>query len=357
MKTFKEKLIPFALGCLLSAAAMGLWGYLNIHSLQTENKQLQKQVKKHVWREENLNKAQASLKAELEWLKEKKATEYDQTIGALMQAKDNAPIEALYELGVKALQEKDYPRAYYALAQVQAVNPKFKEQQKFYPQAKKAYESHQQKQLEDTLKTTYAQAYDQQLNGQFAQAKTNYQRVLALKANYKDAQKRLNMVSQYLAVREQNREFEQKKQWLEASYKLGINAQLQGRFAQAKEAYAAIVNYAPRYKDAAQRLKVVQARLPKTSPLSLSANQNVNCYEIGVAFGKCAKLGADVTTCGKTDVSRIPPACKDNPDFAKGLKMALSSGRSGGANGDNGGEGEPSASDLLKGLPSLLSNL
>ncbi len=357
MNTFKEKLIPFALGCLLSAAAMGFWGYLNIHSLQTENKQLQKQVKKLVWREENLNKAQASLTAELAWLKEKKATEYDQTIGALMQAKDNAPIEALYELGVKALQEKDYPRAYYALAQVEAVNPKFEEQQKYYPQAKKAYANHQQKQLEDTLKMTYAQAYDQQLNGQFAQAKTNYQRVLALKANYKDTQRRLTVVSQYLAVREQNREFEQKKQWLEASYKLGINAQLQGRFAQAKEAYAAIVNYAPRYKDAAQRLKVVQARLPKTASLTHSANQNGNCYEIGVAFGKCAKLGADVTTCGKTDVSRIPPACKDNPDFAKGLKMALSSGRSGGANGDNGGEGEPSAADLLKGLPSLLSNL
>jgi hypothetical protein len=355
MNAIKNTLIPLLAGSLVTAVVMGMWGYLQIHALQTENSQLQKQVKKLAWREENLNKTQASLKAELEWLKEKKATEYDQTIGALMQAKDNAPIEALYELGVKALQEKDYPRAYYALAQVQAVNPTFKEQQKYYPQAKKAYESHQQKQLEDTLKMTYSQAYDQQLNGQFAQAKTNYQRVLALKANYKDAQRRLNMVSQYLAVREQNRDFEQKKQWLEASYKLGINAQLQGRFAQAKEAYTAIVTYAPRYKDAAQRLKVVQARLPKTA--SLSASQTVNCYEIGVAFGKCAKLGADVTNCGKTDVSRIPPACKDNPDFAKGLKMALSSGRSGGANGDNGGEGEPSASDLLKGLPSLLSNL
>lgn len=353
MNALKETLIPFVIGSLVTAAIMGVWGYLSIHALQTEKTHLQQQVKKYAWRQENLNKTQASLKEELDLLKEKKAEEYDQTIGALMQAKDNAPIDALYELGIKALQEKDDSRAYFALAQVHETNPNFKEIAKHYPQAQKAYERYQQKQFDEKLTSTYAQAYDQQINGQFAQAKANYQRVLALKPNYKDAQKRLNTVAQYLAVRERSREFEQRKQWLEASYKLGFNSQLQGRFAEAKATYEAIVNYAPKYRDAAQRLKAVKARLPKTAPAALATSQDAHCYEKGVVFGKCASLGADTSQCGQADSSHIPPACKESVDFAKGLKAGLSNARS----NANKGEGEPSASDLLKGLPSLLSNL
>jgi len=352
MKPFKERLIVFLAGGMVVGGAVGAWGYLNISARQSEVVRLRLTVKKQIWQEENLNKSYASLKEELNWLKEKKAQSYDQTIGALMQATDNAPIEALYELGVKALQEKDPSRAYFALAQVHKANPEYKEIAKHYPMAQKAHEHERQKQMADKLKSAYAQGYDQQAKGLFAQAKANYQRVMELNPLYKDTQKRLNTVSQYLAVREQSREFEQRKQWLEASYKLGVNAQIQGRYAQAKETFAAIVSYAPKYKDAAQRLKVVLARLPKTQPLNATAS-DPHCYEKGVAFGKCASLGSGSSNCGQADLSQIPAGCKDNPAFAKGLKSGLSSAGRG-----TGGEGnEPSTADLFKGLPSLLKDL
>jgi predicted transcriptional regulator len=343
----KKILIAFIAGSLVTSGALGTLGYLKIGALNTENTHLKQKLKKLDLRHQNLTKNQASLSEELNGLKEKKAKEVDETIGALMQAKADAGIEALYELGVKALQAKDYPRAFFALAQVEKANPKFKEIEKFYPNSKIAYDKYQQKLVEDKLKDTFTLAYDQQAHKQFAQAKINYQRVIEMNPNYKDAKTRLAVVSQYLNLQQKIRENEQKAQWLEASYKLGLNEQNKGRFAQAKETYEAILKYAPLYKDTANRLKTVNARLPKT-PTTLQniktpeLAQSLNCYQKGLAFGKCGKLGLDKENCS-ADVTQLPLECKNNPDFVKGMKAAVGSSRS--------------PASLLKDLPDLLKNL
>lgn len=344
----KPILIAFTAGSLVTGGAVGTIGYLTIKALNTEKAHLQAKVKKLGWREENLSKNQASLQEELNGLKEKKAQEYDQTIDTLMQAKANADIRALYEIGVKALQEKDYPRAYFALAQVEKANPQFKDLPKQYPAAKKAYDQYQQNHLAENLKKTYLQAYDQQMNKQFAQAKFNYQRVLDMQPHYKDAKARLYTVTQYLTVRDQSRDLEQKKEWLEALYKVGLNEQGLGRYVQAKEAYQHILDYAPHYKDTARRFKTVRAHLPKTlSPTqavnATTAGQNLNCYEKGVTVGKCSTLGSEAANCSQSDLSRLALECKDHPEFAKGLKSTVTSGNP--------------ATTLLRDLPNLLQNL
>jgi outer membrane murein-binding lipoprotein Lpp len=361
----KDTLIAFLAGSLLAGGTLGTLGYLKINDLSSENTRLEVKVKKLNWRQENLNKNQASLTEELNGLKEKKDQGYDQTIGALIQAKDNASIDALYEIGLKALQEKDYPRAYFALAQVEKANPKFKEIPKYYPEAKKAYDKHQQSQLEEKIKTTYSQAYDQQAHGQLAQAQTNYQRVLRLRPTHKEAQNRLRSVNQYLALGQRTRDFAQKKQWLEATYKLGVSEQAIGRYAQAREAYYSILNEAATYKDTASRFKVVNARLPKMTPQA-QAVSGTNCYEKGVAFGKCAKLGANSQNCAS--VSSPPAECKANPEFVRGMQTALNrSGTSPGAGGneelptgeganDESGE-EDNTAQLIKEFPDFLKGL
>lgn len=343
----RQILIAFSVGGLLTGGVLGAVGYTQYQSMREETNRLETVIKKQTWRLENLTKNQARLETELTGIKDEKNKSYDQTIGALMEAKDNASIEALYTMGVKALNEKDAPRAYFALAQVKEVNPEYKAIAEYYPQAEKAYQQGQQLLLQEKLKLTYAQALDQQSKGQFAQAKANYEAVVNTKSDFKDAKARLLVVSRQLAIRTQTRELEQKKQWLEAAYKLGFNHQANGRYADARNAYQQIANDSPAYKDAAQRLKAVLAKLPKapppapiqaSDPVALAA-QNQACYNKGKIFGSCA---ADPNSpgCGSPEMSSTPAECKNNPEFTKGYQSTSSRDPNG----------------MLKGLSSLLNS-
>jgi len=347
----KKYLIAFLAGALLTGTGVGVGAYLQTSALTTENKSLQAKLKKLNWQQDNLLKNQANLVDELNGYKENKAQVYDQTIGALMTAKENATLDALYAIGVKALREKDYTLAYFALVEVQAALPHYKELDRYFPESKQAYEKKQQALADEKLKNAYAAAYDYQAKGQFEQAKLNYQRVLEMNPRYKDAAARLQAVTRYLTVRQKSKEFEQKKQWLEASYKLGVNEQGQGRLLQAKQAFEAILKEAPHYRDVAKRFQFVNARLPKAPPsvqIATAPKPALNCYERGLAFGKCATAGGENANCSESDVARLQFECKGNPEFAKGLKAAVGGGRGEG--------GSVSAATLFKGLPSLLKS-
>ena len=52
-------------------------------------------------------------------MQKQKSQHYDGAFEELIQAKEDSPLEALYNLGLKALEEEDYVQAYYALAEVQ----------------------------------------------------------------------------------------------------------------------------------------------------------------------------------------------------------------------------------------------
>lgn len=344
----KQILIAFMVGALLTGAALGTFGYAQYKTMNEENTRLATVIKKQAWRLDNLTQNQSRLEAELSGIKDEKNKSYDQTIGALMQAKDNASIDALYTMGIKALNEKDAPRAYFALAQVVQANPEYKAIADYYPKAESAYQQHQEKLTHDKLSATYALAFDQQAKGQFAQAKANYAAVVNLKPDFKDAKARLLVVSRHLSVRTQTRELEQKKQWLEAAYKLGFNHQANGRYADAKSAYQQIVNDSPAYKDAAQRLKAVVAKLPKTpppvavqasDPVAIAA-QNQACYNKGKILGSCAQ-DPNGPGCGSPEMSVTPAECKNNPEFTKGYQSTATRDPNG----------------MLKGLSSLLKNL
>lgn len=344
----KQILIAFMVGALLTGGALGAFGYAQFKTMNEEKTRLETVIKKQAWRLDNLTKNQSRLEAELTGIKDEKNKSYDQTIGALMQAKANASVDALYAMGIKALNEKDAPRAYFALAQVVQANPEYKAIAEYYPKAERAYQQHQQKLTQDKLSATYSLAFDQQAKGLFAQAKANYEAVVNLKPNFKDAKARLLAVSQQLAVRTQTRELEQKKQWLEATYKLGFNHQANGRYADAQQAYQQIVNDSPAYKDAASRLKAVTAKLPKTPSVAQSepANttaltaQNQACYEKGKIFGLCA-MDANSPGCGNPEMARTPAECQNNPEFTRGYQSTATRDPNG----------------MLKGLSSLLKSL
>lgn len=336
-KPLKQILIAFFAGGLVTGAGLGTLGYLQYQKMQAENSRLQTVVNKQKFRINNLSSQQSRLNAELGAIQDEKDQTYEQTIGALMQAKDNASIEALYEIGVKALAEKDAPRAYFALSQVQKFNPQYKAIAEHYPVSQQAYAQHQQRELQNQLNTSYAKGLDQQASGQFAQAKNSYQEVVSRKADFKDAKARLDTVTRYLSARTQTREQEQKTRWLATTYQLGLKHQANGRFADAQTAYAQIVSYAPQYKDTATRLKAVAAKLPKIPPL---ASAGPNCYAQGTLFGKCA-MGAQDPVCSQITATETPAACKNDPEFIRGYQSTATQDPNG----------------LLKGLSSFLKDI
>lgn len=97
-----------------------------------------------------------------------------------------------------------------------------------------------------------------------------------------------------------------------------MNKQVLGRLAEAKETYEAIVQYAPRYRDVASRLRTITAMLPKSAPMAASGN----CYAKGLTLGACAKSPTS-PGCAQLDMSHTPAECRGNPDFQKGLASAM----------------------------------
>lgn len=370
MKPIQHILIGMLGGALITGGALGTLGFLKIQDLSHENSTLTAKVKKLSWLNQNLSKSQTNLSAELENIKTQREQGYDQTIDALMQAKENASTQALYEMGLKAYKEKDYPNAYFALDQVFKDHPKYKEIAQLYPEVKQAYDSYQKSQREIELAATYGKALDAQAHHQYAQAEAHYRHVLKLDPHYKDAQTRLKAVSLQVATIQQSKDLEQKKQWLAKTYQVGLQAQSLGRYAQAKEAFENIVHYAPAYKDTAQRLKVVRAKLPKPAP-ALAARpglpgMQVNCYEAGVAMARCAKSGAPAQNCVQSEMANIT-ACKGKPEFQQGLKSIMGAGSLPGNDPLMGGGALPTEPggeafndntlSLIKNFPKYLKNL
>ena len=341
----KQLIMAFVTGALVTSGALGSLGYIEYTKMQKQTAQLNETVKKQRWRIDNMTRTQASLQAEISGFKEAKKRGYDQTIGALMEAKENASIEALYTWGVKALAEKDYPRAYFALVEVHKAKPDYEDIATQYPLAEKAYATYQQEQKQKQTAAAYALAFDQQAKGQWAQAKVNYQQALALTPGYKDSAARLEQVNRQLATRTQLKDQAQKTAWLKATYQLAFNHQANGRYAAARDAYQQVVSYAPGYKDAAQRLKTVAAKAPKpavqaVTPSAPAQATAQNCYAQGQAFGQCAQ-NPNNPGCSALQQGSTPAACKDNPDFIKGYQSTASRDPNG----------------LLKGLSSMLKQL
>ncbi|MBF2052438.1 MAG: hypothetical protein IGS03_03115 [Candidatus Sericytochromatia bacterium] len=328
-------------GTLLTGGVLGGLGYWQYKRLSAQNSRLSQQVKRLEWRNQNLNTSQSALSEELERLKQQHERAYDQTLNTLLEAADTAGIRALYETGLKAWEAKDVPNAYFALSQVHKLKPDYAEMNKRYPPVQKAYAEHQQRQRDKERDETYAKGLDAQRKQDFAQARTAFQRVLALQPGYKDADKRLKQVSQALATQQQAKDQAQKKQWLEATYKLGLEAQKLGRYAQAKMAFEGIVSDAPGYKDSAQRLKSVSTQLAKAAALNpglaTSGGAAGNCYSQGVLLANCARSGnpGQCTEMAATSLA----ACKNHPDFKRGMQSV------------NGGQTALSEPDDLPGLP------
>ncbi|PKL75727.1 MAG: hypothetical protein CVV27_13880 [Candidatus Melainabacteria bacterium HGW-Melainabacteria-1] len=367
MESWKQILIGGLAGCLMTGLGLGGVGYLAFKDLSTEKTALQIKLKQAALRHADVSETQSELQAEIEGLKAQKAKAYGKTIDSLIQAKEHAGIDAMYEIGIRALQAKDYAKAYFALAGVKDADPAYKDVKTHYPAAKKAYDVFQKKTLEEKLSSNYARAVDHQIKGQFAQAQAAYRQVVSLNPSYRDSKARLNVVSQQLSLIQASREAEQKKRWLEASYQLAIKEQALGRLSRARDTYAAIVFYAPKYKDAAQRLKSINARLPKPSPPATQqvAAGNPQCYQKGVAFGNCAKAGAGNPACQQPGMNSIPPECMGNPEFQKGMSSVISQTRqdpqdfqdSPDIQNTQDVQDSQNTLNLLKNLPSVLKNL
>lgn len=315
-------LIGFLAGALVAGLALGLWATFSLGAVQAEKTRLEAVVKKQSKRINSLSQDQSRLQTELADAAAEKDKGYDQTIGALMDATESAGIEALYALGLKALAEKDYPRAYFALAKVHEADPAYKGIKQQYPAAQKAYARHRQSELE----ALYHKGLDQQASQQFGQAKSSFQQVVAANPAYKDAKARLASVSRSLAVRAQASELQQKKQWLEATYKLALNQQALGRLGDASSSFEQIVAYAPQYKDAGKRLRAIRARLPKAPVAAAAKPQNASalnelCYSKGIEFAQCAKGGSN-PNCAQP-ASLAPPQCKSHPEFARGIQTVF----------------------------------
>jgi len=329
----------------VTGISLGTFAYLKINSLNKEKHHLEALTKNQKKRLIKFNKNQIRLNTELDGLKKNKDQAYNQTMKDLIQAKENANIDALYEMGLKAMAEKDHPRAYFALAQVFKTNPTYKAIKIQYAASKKAYEKHRQTLFNTKLKTTYLKAFDQQAKSQFAQAQVNYKQVLSMKPNYKDTKARLASVNRHLDLRKKTRDLEQNKKWLEATYRIGFNAQANGHYPQAKEAYEKVLMQSPKYKDTAKRLIAVITKLPKALPVNQAtpkaAPPSQSCFEKGVLFGKCSSPGKKGPSCNQLNLSQAPQECKGDPAFERGLKsVAPNDGQS-----------------LLRGLSTLLKNL
>lgn len=334
-------------GVLLTSGLLGGLGYWQYQRLSAQNSRLSQQVKKLEWRNQNLNTSQSALSEELTQLKQQHERAYDQTLNTLLEAADTAGIRALYETGLKAWEAKDVPNAYFALSQVHKFRPDYAEMNKRYPPVQKAYAEHQQRQRDKDRDESYARGLDAQRKQDFAQARTAFQRVLTLQPGYKDTDKRLKQVSQALATLQQTKDQAQKKQWLEATYKLGLEAQKLGRYAQAKMAFEGIVSDAPGYKDSAQRLKSVSTQLAKVAALNPglgnpAAGQPNNCFAQGASLANCARSG-NPGQCTQMAASSLA-ACKNHPDFKRGMQSV------------NGGQTALSEPDDLPGMPGMTDN-
>ncbi len=349
----KQLFMAFMAGTVVTGATLGTLGYFYIGDLNAEKTELQTLTKKQSWRLENLTDSQTRLQNELQNLKEQRKKTYDTTITSLMQAKNNAGLEALYEMGNKAFAEKDYPRAYFALAQVIKANPQYKNIAKEFPAVKTAYEKHRKDLSAQLLKTTYGKALDAQAKEQFGQAKAAYEEVIRLQADYKDAKQRLATVTRQLDTRNKALAQSQKKKWLSETYKVGFNHQAIGRYADAKAAYQQVVNYAPNYKDAAKRLKTVASKVPVpvSTPVPVAATGN-NCYQLGMTVGRCGS-NPNNPGCANLQSSAQIAACKNNPEFVKGYQTTLNAG----AATTPGAGTNPDPNGMLKGISSLLKNL
>ena len=211
-------------------------------------------------------------------------------------------------------------------------NPKFKAIADKYAQAQRAFKQHQQQNFADRLENTYLKAFDHQAKAELAQAQKFYQAVLRMQSNYKDTQKRLALVTHQLNVRNKAQQWEQVKKLAAESYKLGYNFQANGKYAQAYEAYGLVAKYMPHYKDVQRRLKMVKAKLPKAPPKPPPQAQavarpmdNLNCYQKGVRYGKCAALALEGKPCPDINTMGGPPQeCQSDPEFAKGMKSVVS---------------------------------
>lgn len=342
--TLKQFLLAFFAGSMVTGGALGTLGYFAYADLQIEKQALLTESKKQAWRLQNLTESQGRLQEELTGFKEAKSARYDNAIGALMQAKENASIAALYDWGLKAMTENDPARAYFALAEVHKANPEYKAVASEYPKAQQAYQQYQSKQKQTQLQSDYAQGLDAQAKGQWAQAQQAYQRVLQVQNPYKDTAQRLATVSKQLNTRTQSLDLKQKQAWLEATYKLALSQQASGRYAAARDAYQQIVADAPGYKDAAQRFKVMQAKAPKPTPPP-STLPTANCYAQGQLFGRCAS-DPNSPGCSSLQNQSTPAACKNSPEFVKGFQAAAT---------PNTANNERDPNGLLKGLSSLMN--
>lgn len=355
MANWKQLLIACLAGALICGGGLGAWAYQALHGLNTRNQLLEIKLRALGVRLQQQTDSASALQTEIDTLKNRRDQGYDQTIDALMQARSVADVDALYEIGLKALQEKDYPRAYFSLAQVAEARADYKQIAKLLPQAKQAYQQFQHSQQENSLAQDYALGLDHQRKGEIAQAVAAFQRVVKIKPDYRDAGLRLRRLGQLLAAVQGARDLAQKRQWLEASYQLGVKQQGLGRYAAAREVYAQIVQDAPGYRDTAQRLRTVTALLPKVQAVSQSPDEL--CYQLGVAFGNCAKNPGG-PNCARFDTGHAPAICKDNPAFRKGL-ASLMAAETGGdpAAGADSRLTQQKALSMLKDLPSVLGNL
>lgn len=322
----KQAVMAFVIGALLSGGALGAYAFFEIHDLKQANKRLQAKVHKQSSALQELTWKHELANEELELFQKQQSQNYDGALGQLLEAKENAANEALYKMGLKALEEEDFSQAYYALAQVRQNNPDYKQVQAKYQRAEAAYKQSQQDSFQDKLNSTYLKAFDQQAKQQYALAQKNYRAVLKMQPNYKDAKKRLQVVSHQLAVIQRSRQSEQIQKMVATSYKQGYNHQSNGRYAQAKAAYEVVVKYMPKYKDAQKRLQQVAAKLPKTAPVAQqNALVGMNCYQKGVIYGRCAAQALDGKPCAQMNtINKPPPECQSDPEFAKGLQSVVS---------------------------------
>lgn len=351
MHTVKQFLVAFLAGSVVTGGALGTLGYFGYRDFQEQKQALLTETKKQAWRLQNLSDSQTRLQEELEGFKSAKAANYDTAMGALIQAKENASIAALYDWGLKALEEKDVPRAYFALSEVHKANPKYKAVAETYPKAQQAYTQYQKTQQQEQLQGAYAQGLDFQAKGQWAQAQQAYRKALQLQNPYKDAAQRLATVSKQLTTRTQTQDMKQKQAWLDAAYKVAFNHQANGRYAAARDTYQQIVADSPGYKDAGQRFKSMLAKAPRPTPAPQAAAvaSTANCYEQGQIFGRCAS-DPNRPGCSSLSTQSTPAACKNNADFVKGFQAAATPA---GTPGTDANPRDPNG--LLKGLSSLMN--
>ena len=328
LKPYQLAVLAFVLGCLVTAGALGAPGYFKLTELSKDNQHLKKVVKTQKKRLYKYQKTQTNLNEEFKGFKEQSAREHKQTLGALFDAQKSGGQEALFKMGVKAYTEKDYPRAYFALSELEKANAQYEGLAPELAKAKQAYQKYKQDQYKQELQATYLKAFDYQGHKQLAQAKAEYQKVVSKNPKYKDAQKRLNIVSKQLALRTKKTDFEQEQFWLKEQYALALKYQSQGSYLEAKKAYEEIIKFAPKYKDTDKRLVQVISLLPAAPKVNATktSNDTSDCYKKGEEYGRCYALLNKGQRCTHINVSEPPAACKNNPDFKKGFQTTAPTG-------------------------------